>query len=468
MIRFRVLFFIILFLSNAFPAFSIEFSRNTDTSAIILYEYREAFFNIPFHIDTIYAVSQFNFTQNSGETKCIYFDQGPFQCFFYSESGRSYSIKLPEKYHIDPGWENNPYHQPALVHVPSYNHTEPGKGIDLNHAIRQFDNEFEPFLARLVQSYFSPELAEALLDSFIQMNFTSAKVSDPEYLSTYKKYKKGSLEFHLNQHNLDTLINNYLIGTPVRFDVPSYRTFFSLVLGEYFDYLKRKESFAKVYSEFSKLSASSLRAYLQADPLLLNDTIFETILLRECYHAFYRKDIREEHLIAFIDSLMISTRIAITKETAKELKRQFTWLRNGYNVPEFIVSDINENEVVMNQSHEKLIFLGFCDLDRIQCLRQLEHLKFLQAKYDKYLNSIIILKYSSQKQLEEFMTNVPLSMQIVAWNDYPFLAKRYEVQALPAFYLVGPEGKMLRNPAPDPSGNFEYELFTILRAKGKV
>jgi hypothetical protein len=240
------------------------------------------------------------------------------------------------------------------------------------------------------------------------------------------------------------------------------------VLGEYFDYLKRKEPFANVYDEFSKLSVPSLRAYLQDDPLLLNDTIFEAVLLKECYHAFYRKDIREAHLIALIDSLMTSTRIATTMETGKELKRQFTWLRNGYNVPEFIVSDINENEVVMDQSHEKLIFLGFCDLDRIQCLRQLEHLKYLQVKYDKYLTSIIILKYSSQKQLDEFMTNIPVSMQVVSWNEYPFLAKSYEVQALPAFYLIGPDGKMLRNPAPDPSGNFESELFMILRAKGKV
>lgn len=460
--------FIITFLFIVTPAVAEVLSSDNDTSDLVLYEYKEAFFDIPFPIDTLITASEFRFTSFKTKTTCIYFDHGPFQCYFFCEPGHSYTIQLPEPYHIDARWKENPYYQKIPVHVQVNPDFSTHITSNINDSIRLFDEQYNPFLAELVQFYYKPEIAKVRLDSFAREYFDQEREEDSGYFNQYKRYKKGILEFHINQHNLDTLINEYLLGKPIRFEIPSYRDFFSLVLGNYFDYLQKTKGYENIYSEFASTSIRELTKYLKMNPLLSNDTILETILLKEGYNTYYNETIPKDVLLSLIDSLSTKSTIESTKATALVLKKQFTFLRNGYQVPYFSAYDIHGRFVESGKPAEKLILLGFCDLDQMQCLRELEHLKYIQARHERFLESILVLKYSSKKQLDDFGKNAPGSMHIVNWSEYPKPAKIYEIMALPSFFLIDRNGIMLRNPAPNPSKNFEYELFKILRAKGEI
>ena len=57
---------------------------------------------------------------------------------------------------------------------------------------------------------------------------------------------------------------------------------------------------------------------------------------------------------------------------------------------------------------------------------------------------------------------------IIWWNENQELSELFNVRAVPMFFLIDKDGKMLRNPAPVPSENFEYILFRILRSKGEI
>ncbi len=461
-------FFSVLFLIASLLSSKAQINNYTNPEEILIYEYQEPFFEIPFYTDTLKTGdSTFLFSQNTPETRCYYFNYGPLRCHFFAEPGKEYEISLPDLSRIDEGWKKDQYFT-LLPHHVEVNISSTGQnGFNLNKGIRQFDAEFDPFLSKQSLRYFKPRYARAKLDSFIRENYTTDTL-ESEYLHQYKRYKKAILYYHLKQQNYDTLINNYLSGEAVRFELPPYRIFFSLILDNYFDYLRRKDQFERIYSEFTRLSTNYLREYLNNDPLLKNDTILELVLLKECYNAFYSDRMDKKRLIEFTDSLQQNTEIDIIGVTAKELIKKFTYLRPGFAAPEFSAKDTKGDSIVLSGKHDKLIYIGFCDLNSIQCLQEIEYLKYLSKKHGKFIRILTVLKSPEKSQLQKLSEAANENWSIISWKEHEEIPELFDVKALPVFYLIDKNGEMLRSPAPNPSENFEYKLFEILRSKGLV
>lgn len=461
---------LLIFLQLALCLLSLSTkSQDTKNPTIRLYEFREPFFNIPFNIDTLSIhEGSFSYTENVDLTRCLYFDYGPFQCYFYAEPGREYTVTLPDYSGIDLQWKNNPYFTPFRHHVDVRVKNQNEENVTgLNVAIRDFDREYDPFLTRQALRYYNTEYAKTKLDSFINANYNDIKVSDPGYFFSYREYKKAILEFHINQHNLDYLIDHYLVDQPVRFEIPSYRIFFSLALGHYFDYLGEKEDFQMIYHQFTKSPPGSLKNYLTRDSVLQNDTILNLVILNECYKAFYSGNFSKKRLISLADTIGTASEIKIINHVSSYLLKKFTYLQPGYGAPSFTARDIRGEEVKVDSGNDKLVYLGFCNLNSTLCLRELEYLKYLHTKHNKFIRIITVIK-AGNKELEALSGQEGTEWGIISWDEWPEIAELYKVRALPAFFLIDRNGTVLRNPAPNPSENFEHELFLILRAKGEI
>ncbi|MFW5820979.1 MAG: TlpA family protein disulfide reductase [Bacteroidota bacterium] len=437
---------------------------------IYIYEYREPYFEIPVYIDTVFAGQDFTFTPEAENTRCYYFNYGPYQCHFFARPEKEYIIKLPDISNTDNNWKKDPYFKLLPLHAKVSVRNVKNENSDLNKAIREFEEEYQPFLSKQTLRYFQPEYARAQLDSFISINYQTyrARDSETEYFFQYKRYKKAILLYHLKKQNLDTLITKYLANDPVQFEIPSYRTFFSLVLGNYFEYLSRKEQFNTIYAEFNKLSFDYLDEYLSQDPLLQNDTIRHLVMLKECYNAFFSDKMAKKRLIEFTDTVYHHSDIEIVRLSAKALKRKFTRLQEGFPAPVFSAITVTNDSLNMNGNYDKLIYLGFCDLQSIKCLQEIEYLKYLGEKHGRFITIIAVLKASDGSQLEKISAEGGENLIVVPWEKNEEIARIFDVRATPVFYLIDKKGKMLRNPAPLPSENFEYILFRILRSRGEV
>jgi hypothetical protein len=361
-------------------------------------------------------------------------------------------------------WKNDSYFEPLPYHADAQ--PEQNLEFDLNKAIREFNEEYEPFLSRQTLRYFKPEYAVAQLDSFIEENYNRDDSLNSEFLFQYKRYKKGILQFHLKQQNKLELIDEYLKGQKARFHNPSYRTFFSLLMDSYFGFLKRTDEFSNIYREFAQLSMPHLQDYLKKDSLLRNDTIRQIIVLKEAYDAFYSEKLSQKKIICFTDSILHNAENKITRRIAEELINKFTHLRPGYPAPQFTVVTASGDTLSLDTTNNKIIYLGFCDLNSIQCLQEVEFIKYLCRKHGKYLQIISFLKPGSQ--LAELNRECGDNWLIVPWEGNEDVARLYDIRAYPTFYLIDKGGIMLRSPASNPSENFEYKLFRILRSKGIV
>ncbi len=465
-IKLTYLFLVIAVFSH--PAIA-QFTEKEEDSIANIYEFREPYFDIPVYVDTVdITEDHFIFLHEKDKTACFYFDYGPFRCHFFAEPFLEYKVFLPDITEIDDQWQEDDYFTLLPLHAKTKYKKKVINAFDLNDSIRYFNKEYEPFLSKQTLRYFQPEYARARLDSFLEANYKDNGTYANDYYSKYKRYKKAILFYHLKQQNLDSLIRKYLTGEPLHFEIPPYRTLFSLVLGSYFDHLRRKEQFDRIYSEFTRLSVDYLKNYLQKDPLLKNDTILELVLLKECYNAFYSDKIDKNRLISFTDSIHRNTEIDIVKLTSGELKEMFTHLRAGFPAPVFSAQGVNGNSIILNGKYNKLIYLGFCDLQSMQCLQEMEYLKYLAKKHGEYIRIITVLKSASDQELKELSKQTNDNWDIIWWDENQELAELFDVRAVPMFFLIDKDGNMLRNPAPAPSENFEYILFRILRSKGEI
>ena len=107
-------------------------------------------------------------------------------------------------------------------------------------------------------------------------------------------------------------------------------------------------------------------------------------------------------------------------------------------------------------------------MQSIQCLQEIEYLKYLSKKHGEFIRIVTILESSSKFKLTELSEFTNDNWKIIPWDKNEKLAELYDVRAVPMFFLIDKNGKMLRNPAPAPSENFEYVLFRILRSKGEI
>lgn len=465
-IKLTYLFLVIAVFSH--PAIAQSTEKEEGSTANI-YEFREPYFDIPVYVDTVDIIEDhFIFLQETDKTTCFYFNYGPFRCHFFAEPGIKYKVFLPDITQIDDRWKEDDYFTLLPLHAKIKYEEKIINGFDLNDSIRNFNKEYGPFLSKQTLRYFQPEYARTRLDSFLEANYKFDGAYENDYYIQYKHYKKAILFYHLKQQNLDSLIRKYLTGEPVHFEIPPYRTFFSLVLGSYFDHLRSKEQFDRIYSEFTRLSINYLKNYLQKDPLLKNDTILELVLLKECYNAFYSDKIDKTRLISFTDSIHRNTEIDIIELTSGKLKEMFTHLRAGFPAPVFSAEGVNGDSLVLSGEYNKLIYLGFCDLQSMQCLQEIEYLKYLSKKHGEFIRIITVLKSASEQELQDLSEQTNDNWDIIWWNENQELSELFNVRAVPMFFLIDKDGKMLRNPAPVPSENFEYILFRILRSKGEI
>ncbi|MFW5820626.1 MAG: TlpA family protein disulfide reductase [Bacteroidota bacterium] len=446
-----------------------KYEEKPDSTNVFLYEFREPFFEIPVYFDTVsISGNHFYFTSDREKTACFYFDYGPYQCHFFAVPDEKYKILLPDISKMDEQRKKGSFYTPVPFHVNTKTGPTAITGFDLNDSIRNFNKEYEPFLSKQTLRYFQPEYARTQLDSFLRANYYEEHGPENTYFSDYKQYKKAILLYHLKQRNLDSLIREYFTAKPVRFEIPPYRTFFALVLGDYFDHLRREEKFNQIYAEFARLSVNPLRDYLQKDPLLKNDTILELVLLKESYNAFYSDRMNKHRLISFTDSIRSDTKIDLIKLSADNLKKLFTHLRPGFAAPVFTAEGIKGDRIVLKGKYDKLIYLGFCDMESMLCLQEVEYLKYLSQKHGEFIRIITILKSSSEQELRELSNFGGNSWQIIPWNKNREIAELFDVRAVPSFFLIGKDGDMLLNPAPSPSENFEITLFRILRGQGDI
>ena len=103
----------------------------------------------------------------------------------------------------------------------------------------------------------------------------------------------------------------------------------------YFQHLSKETDLQDIYKVFSHISYDEIKSYLSTDPVMRNDTLFETVLLDEIYQSYYSGDFPKERMMAFADTIKQETRNSVIRDMADALIKKFNLLQPGQPAPGF-------------------------------------------------------------------------------------------------------------------------------------
>jgi peroxiredoxin len=288
------------------------------------------------------------------------------------------------------------------------------------------------------------------------------------YFKAYYTYRLGLLKFTTTRYRSRNISDNYFLNKPVLYENTAYMELFNEVYDKYFVYFGRTVSGKQIYTDINKYKSLTMLQRTLRDKVLSNDTLREFVILKGLHDGFYEMEFSREALLQILDSLNLTTQIAIHKTIGEEIRQKVTKLMVGYNPPAFklLSSDSVMTSIADFKGH--YVYLNFCTTQNYACLKELEQLKWVREKYGKYVKVVTISVDESLSDVQRFVKKSGYKWTFLHYGNQPDILKDYDIRAFPTYYLIDPQGKLVWSPAPSPNENFEAKLFEELKAKGKL
>ncbi len=162
---------------------------------------------------------------------------------------------------------------------------------------------------------------------------------------------------------------------------------------------------------------------------------------------------------------------AVSADIAEIVKGEYEIqkaLSPGMPAPGFSLTDINGDEVSLDDFHGKVVYLDFWASWCGPCLQQIPHAKELKKRMADHDDLVFL--YVSVDTDEEAWRNMVVDREIqgvhVNVNGFSHdVPASYNLRGVPTFYLIGRDGSIFDNRPPRPSGeNIDEVLHAALAA----
>jgi len=416
------------------------------------------YFSCPFQID---------------DTRMIFIKLGAYNCYFFAEPGRTYTLRFPAKQDRTQSEDNNPYFEPARVHIvakasmPVSNASTANLGQeDLNFLIRAFNDAFYPEYMKYVINAASNNPVKPDLNKDIKQLIAPFDSTDQKFFRAYMDYRIGLLKMFGNQQNDSQIAKEYFSGRPLLYNNPAYMELFNEIFNDYFLTFAEGNPKLDLLSVINrKKSFTVLNNILKKNDLLSDDSLRELVIIKGIYDAFYNEQFSRPALLILLDSISYTSVNKKHVEYIRDIKSQVTNLLTGYEPPSFRLSDKDNNLVSLSDFSGKYVYLNFCNSFSYSCIKEFELLRNLNNRQKDNLQIITIIMDGGHDILKDLIDKYNFEWIFLHYALQPSIRADYDIKALPAYFLIGPDGKLVLSPAPPPTENFEQLFLQIMQSR---
>jgi thiol-disulfide isomerase/thioredoxin len=383
-----------------------------------------------------------------------YVDLGRFRAFIYLEPGMTYEIVLPPFEPKTEAQRLSPHFQPEELLLGIANPEARG----LNRNIAEFDATFDYlYNGNAVELFVHSNQKKAKeIQDLLESRFT---YDDP----VFKRHKELSYLklWHMTLRRQDRrLIGEYLSDSRVEFELPVYWDVFNTLFTGFLP--------GRFIPEVRDSLLNALRGrgrfdtiveIVEQDSLFMHRDLAETVLLYGLYEAFYKKTLSENAVLAITNSGIEHASSDQTRALASELYHKMAMLRPGTKAPGFTLLDVKGKAHSLSDYSGKFVYLNFMHTGNFACLRDLQTLEQFARLFRREMEIVTVIIDDDFEAMENFLNN----NKQFKWAFYHFGASpqvlfNYNIQAVPSYFLVDPDGNLSLSPAPGPEENFR-ELF---------
>ncbi|HET6243990.1 MAG: TlpA family protein disulfide reductase [Bacteroidetes bacterium] len=366
---------------------------------------------------------------------------------FYIEPGKTYTVNFPA---VEKGKEIAGNINHVGINIINQDNKE------LNALIGIFNEKYDKFIEDnyplIIRKAAKPNIDEFIL----KLRKDYINVKNP-FLNNYINYSIASLE-QLSFASKTKLYKQYLHDKPVLHENPEYVHFLSEFYINYLHTLSLNKKGTEIANLINtRKDYPGLINILKKDSLLQHPELRELVLIKGLQEIYNKDDFDKKSINYLLKVISEKSEFALNRKTATQILYSLTRFDAGKTAPDFELADINGNKISLMQFRGKYVYLGFWATWCTSCVQEL---RLMSALHEKYGKDIVFISVSSDKNKTDFLNfakkyNYPwISLH---YSNSQKIIDDYNARALPAYFLISPEGQFIEAPAPSPE-NIEKSL----------
>ena len=188
-----------------------------------------------------------------------------------------------------------------------------------------------------------------------------------------------------------------------------------------------------------------------------------------CIYGFYSaSQIAPEYEGKMID-LMISLSEQIKDPNLRQLcidtRKEMSTLCIGHPAPYYELYT-PKGKKVPTVIKRRYVLLAFINTNIYTCQRHLRLLEKYKATFKRDLEIVVIASYQEKEEINRFLErNSYEKLFFTLWDNQQQLLNDYNINALPQYYLISPEGELLKAPLSAPDEHMLEELQSTIEVK---
>ena len=403
---------------------------------------------------TVGADSLFSLTFSSDKIQKVIVKSNNNRGFIYVQPNARYSIFFPDRNIYEPI-------------KPSGNDVEVGfnelDSTDINYKLLSFQRWIDYFVSGTFHLRNEKKDMEyvAAFDRF-KTNVEKAYINDTSenshYLKTYIKFSIANLENINNvaERNRYEKHDFFLKFHSVEYDNDMYMEYLTNFYKKIVPQLSNETNEA-FYKGVLHSSPSMIMNALGGEYTLINRRIREIVMIQALSEVFYSNDYPQTNIITVLDSVADHSLFKANEIIAKNIRYRLMNLVPGAKAPSFVLTADSMETMTLLDLRKKHVYLHFFDPNSSENMKEIELIRELNEKYNKYVKIISIYKEG-----DELSPEAQEKLDKIEWDVYAIAPSnsiwdKYQIETFPHYSFLDAAGYVIASPSLGPTPNGEYE-----------
>lgn len=280
-------------------------------------------------------------------------------------------------------------------------------------------------------------------------------------------FKKNSLLQMAHKISREQIITSNFKAKSIQYSNKIYMDYFtnfwSGTLTKTSKYYKASDIDSAIVKQKSLVT---LNAVLKKDPALSDSLLRELIILTNIAESYYNKRFSGQGFENILLQISAKSKKTEHKIIAENLIKRFNALKIGEQAPDFQLTDLQQNNLLLKSFEGKYIYFYFFTTQNPESLAELEVIR--QKMYDEFEDVIEFVCVSLDQdanQLMHYSAKDKYKFRICHFNQNFALIDTYNIQLIPSSMLINKKGKIESLNPPLPSQDFSSYFLKLLNDK---
>lgn len=405
--------------------------------------------------DVVDKNGAFNLSYATAEVRLVQLEIRTSRAEFFVEPSKKYNFNVT----MDENMFN--YFRPQdfgaflqVVNEKGEEEESADKSRDLNLKI----NYFSRYYSYVLDHYYFPITYDQNKDArdsvllLMQRKF-EVKYNPYDFFQSYVFYGMSHLDRIYWQKEADKLYRKYLDNDHILYNNPNYMEFFNSFFDDYVF------SSLKINREKILISINDSSDYkmlfneLGKDGFLVNERIRELVIIKNLGQLYLNHpEFDKNNILKLLEELQRTTHFAEHKplvDNVINLVKKFSDQQLMKNVK---LKETNGKDFSLGKLKGKWVFVHFFRTDCPECVRELMLIRELQGMHKDSLVCVGVCLDFDKYQLQNFLNKYPqFDWQFVHFNQQYQWLNNMEVNSLPDYVLLSPDGRIFERYLPSPS-----------------